>query len=310
MRWEDALRLLREYLEASLLPLRASTYYWQYERRLFELGYVLVPNNFTAILDGRFPDHLPALKEHPAVEMDSSVPHELSSPQATSVNAPATLVKRYLTVTRNKRGGRWTIWCMTSQPSVILVEYVGSCLQTPSSTPLLPLPLPPQSFIEATLRALKDRNLHGVQHMLNTHPTLVGQRVTKYGWNWLHASARFGYYEAADYLSSTYPFMIRERLLNQSTPLHQAAYHGDCRVILLLCERGACLTTTTVGNYYPVHNACLQGHRDAVHLLLHQMKGKNYFDDHQSPDRLIARNRPSKYVNIGLIKEWFLENGI
>lgn len=224
--------------------LQASTYYWQYEWHLFKLSDLLVPNNFTAILDGRFPDHLPALKEHPAVEVNSSVPHELSSPQATSVNAPPTLVKRYLTVTRNKRGGRWTIWCMISQPSVILVEYVGSCLQTPSSTPLLPLPLPPQSFIEATLRALKDRNLHGVQQMLNTHPTLVGQRVTKYGWNWLHASARFGYYEAPDYLSSTYSFMVHKRLSNQSTPLHQAAYHGDCRVILLLCERGACLTTT------------------------------------------------------------------
>lgn len=312
MNWHEASSLLSKYI-SNELPLHTSLskiYFWQFKKKLAELSRFLVPNGFKAILDGRFPQ-LTAFSGLSDVQELENINHELSGKLLTSKYAPKTLVKRYLFINYQKNGGKWTIWYYSDHSNVLLVEYIGTLT---SGSLLLPIPLPPYDATEVALRALRNKELDNVKVIFGNHSkNLWGHRLSGigYGWNWLHFVISIQYIDAVKYFITMKPYLIDERsTINNSTPLHQAAYRGNCDIIALLYHYGAKFTTiTTPGNYYVAHNACLQGHKEATRFILNFMKEKHYFDMENAPDFKIVKS-PSKYVkpNIGIIVEWFGEN--
>ena len=57
-------------------------------------------------------------------------------------------------------------------------------------------------------------------------------------------------------------------LLNQQTALHIAARQGDVDIMKLLFSHGAHVNQGTVDLMTPLHEACLNGHPDAVNILI------------------------------------------
>lgn len=297
--YEAAHATLKAYVDGKTTPTQA--FHCQLGN-LSQLAQYAVANNFTCVLDLVQPQ----LPPFPGRLILQPPPCTLTGQQLRSAIAPIELVKQFLSYSSTTKG-RWTIWSLETHPRVYLVEYHGEeLISAPPPTVLPASPIP--SVKEVALQALNRRDLLTIVALFQQHPCLSSERIFDYGWTWLHQAIRMEWFDSVQYFAQTFPSMINQgALCNGNTPLHQAAYRGNCKIIEFLIENGANLVRlTSPGGHLAVHHASMQGHRGAVFLLLDAMKEKGYAEC--SWDSLLYKSAPNRHLDdkLTLIKEWFV----
>jgi hypothetical protein len=177
-----------------------------------------------------------------------------------------------------------SVYFWTLDEKLYLVEVIP---RAPPQQPQLLLP-----------EAVRQGRVEETRAMLLCDASLVNVKLHAWQWPIVTEAVKYKQYDVVELLL-LFGANVNEPSVGGShaTPLHQAAFRGEERMILLLLSKGANLLARTKGGNLPVHNALLQPLFETVSLFLEEAKARHPYAPLQT-----WLEPPNRFCNTDLLR--------